>query len=69
MQRIRDSIKNECFPEFVKSFVRNYYSNPKNVMQIKEKDTADELQNPKNEYNIPGWVINALNAVNVNVLE
>ena len=36
MQRIKDSIKNDCFPAFVKAFVRNYYSNPKNS-EVKTK--------------------------------
>lgn len=74
MQRIRDSIKNDSFPDFVKKFVRNYYANSKNFSQIKQRDSLAE-QNvtssdyKENKFNIPQWVVNALEAVNVNVLE
>lgn len=69
MQRIRDAIMNECFPAFVKTFLRNYYSNPKNAMQIKEKDTLTVDKTEPNKFNIPGWVLNAMNGVNINLLE
>jgi hypothetical protein len=69
MQRIRDAIMNDCFPEFVKKFLRNYYFNPKNAMQIKEKDTLSQDKTEPNKFNIPRWVINAMNAVNINLLE
>ena len=87
MQRIRDSIKNDCFPEFVKKFVQNYYSNEKNHENKKQfeemknsddgkksdEDSADILtekaQTKRNKVKIPDWVVNSLNAVNINVLE
>jgi hypothetical protein len=74
MQRIRDSIKNDCFPSFVKNFVHNYYSNGKNSEAKKpnenngnDKKTEENIQD--NQTNIPQWVINALNSVNINVLD
>ena len=74
MQRIRDAIKNDCFPDFVKKFVRNYYANSKNFAQIKQRDSLTEQNvtssdDTKNKFNIPQWVINALKAVNIKVLE
>ena len=59
MQRIRDSIKNDTFPDFVKKFVRNYYSHEKN----------HEVKKTGEQVNIPEWVINSLNAVNIYVLD
>jgi hypothetical protein len=72
MQRVRDSIKNDCFPEFAKQFIRNYYANSKGAKESTNEDnkkpfTKQELNN--NQYKIPDWVVNALNAVNINVLE
>ncbi len=80
MSRIRESIKNNCFPEFVKKFVRNYYSNEKNHETLKKKSNENEEIETNNstqqtagsdqvDNHIPQWVVNALNAVNINVLE
>ena len=59
MQRIRDSIKNDSFPDFVIKFVRNYYSHEKN----------HEVKKAGQTVNIPEWVVNSLKAVNINVLD
>jgi membrane-associated HD superfamily phosphohydrolase len=86
MERIRESIKNDKFPQFVKDYVNNYYSNStgdnnyKNKKekenqtetpgdQIKAKKEEDENIINNNNKNIPQWVIDALNSVNINVLE
>lgn len=65
MQRIRDSIKNDCFPVFVKKFIRNYYATESG----EGTDKNDKNNLSTNAYNIPEWVVNALNAVNIKVLE
>ena len=63
MQRIRDSIKNDTFPQFVKKFVHNYF---KNFSEAK----TNEAKDAKNaEDYIPEWVVNSLKSVNINVLE
>lgn len=86
MKRIRESIKNECFPEFVKKFIQNYYLNLNKDSKTKTKTTKNEEPEDKkqeeaskedekdspacsNQFNIPEWVINALNEVNINVLD
>ena len=66
MQRIRDSIQNDCFPAFVRSFVLNYYS--KNKLFKKEKSTENSNQ-VENEKKITDWVINSLKAVNIDLYE
>ena len=65
MKRLRESIRNDCFPEFVKKFIRNYYLSPSgNVSKVLDRD-SDKSQEAK----IPDWVVNALKEVNINVLE
>jgi hypothetical protein len=65
MQRIRDSIKNDCFPAFVRSFVRNYYVKNKTI----NKESLENDKQMESEKNIPDWVINSLKAVNIDLLE
>ena len=65
MQRIRDSIKNETFPAFVKSFVKTYYNTTTDVCTNDSKITTSEEENKK----IPDWVVDSLKSVNINVLE
>jgi hypothetical protein len=80
MQRIRDAIKEKRFPSFVVEFVRTYYSsNCENDVKAnkrnEEKESIDNFEtslikeNTKNKYNIPEWVVNALNSVNIDVLK
>jgi hypothetical protein len=80
MQRIRDAIKEKRFPSFVIGFVRNYYSNNKENLKTTEKrqnqkesinadETKLEKEISKNKYNIPEWVVLALNSVNIDVLK
>lgn len=71
MQRIRDSIRNDCFPQFVKKFIKNYYLSPaENVTKLLEKESKNEKDDEKSsEPKIPDWVINALKEVNINVLD
>lgn len=57
MKRIREAIQNECFDKFVINFVKNYYKKG-------EDDAKDDDENG-GESNIPNWVIEALEAVNV----
>ena len=65
MQRIRNSIKNDCFPAFVRSFVRNYYAKNKTI----NKQSLENDKQMESEKNIPNWVINSLKAVNIDLLE
>ena len=71
MQRIRDSILNDCFPEFAKKFIRNYYLNQaENVSKLLDKDNRNsEQSSSNNEPKIPEWVVNALKEVNIDILE
>ena len=73
MQRVRDSIKNDKFPEFVKNYVRNYYSNSKNNNKNENEKQSDDKEHNKpettNDYSIPEWVVNSLKSVNINVLD
>jgi hypothetical protein len=74
MKRIRESIKNDTFPTFVKKFIRNYYSNQTKDMKLNKRIGEDQQQpstsvDSANKFNIPEWVVNSLNAVNINVLE
>jgi hypothetical protein len=69
MQRVRDSIKNDTFPEFVKNYVRNYYSNKNNNKNQSENEQQNGKSDNKNDYNIPEWVVNSLMSVNINVLD
>jgi hypothetical protein len=57
MKRIRDSINGDCFPQFVRSFVLNYYS----------KNKSKETENSNG--NVPEWVLNALKKVNIDLLD
>ena len=69
MQRIRDSIKQDKFPQFVIDFIRNYYAKcnyPKPAG--KNGEEANGREECTNEYNIPDWVVNALKTVNIDVL-
>ena len=80
MERIRASIKNECFPEFIRKFVRNYYSSnqketivtetnkisKENCSESKESE-LNEIESESNTKKIPEWVINALKSVNVDL--
>ena len=59
MKRIRDSINDDCFPQFVRSFVLNYYS--------KNKSKETEVENSNG--NVPEWVLNALKKVNIDLLD
>ena len=66
MQRIRDSIENNSFPSFVRSYVRNYYSKNKTL----NKEPVEKAKENVNENNnIPEWVINSLKAVNIDLFE
>jgi hypothetical protein len=80
MERIRTSIKNECFPEFIRKFVLNYYSSNqkekivtetnKNSKENCSESKESELKESESESNtkkIPEWVINALKSVNVDL--
>ena len=85
MQRIRDSIKNDCFPKFIREYVLNYYSSSqKETIDENSKNSKEncadngnqdtELKNASNDKEkymkrIPEWVMNALKSVNVNLLE
>lgn len=77
MKRIRDSIDNNCFPVFVRKFVRNYYSNQKNLKKSEcskldylpadEEANASGTKNNKIIY--PDWIVNSLKSVNIDLLE
>jgi hypothetical protein len=74
MQRVRDAIKEDRFPAFVLGFMRNYFS-PKEVDANGEavNDATNSLnrrnaETSSNKFNIPDWIVNALNAVNIDVL-
>ena len=67
MQRIRDAIKNECFPEFVVKFIRNYYAKC-NYPPNNANSDSHGGETVSNKFNIPDWVVNALNAVSIDVL-
>ncbi len=74
MQRVRDAIKEDRFPEFVVDFMRNYFS-PKETDVNGEalNDATNSLnrrnaETSSNKYNIPDWIVNALDAVNIDVL-
>lgn len=85
MQRIRNSIKNDCFPKFIREYVLNYYSSSqKETIDEKSKtskensaDNGSEETDFKNISNykeknmkrVPEWVMNALKSVNVNLLD
>lgn len=82
MRRIRDAIKNECFPEFVRKFMQNYFYNlnKENKQVNLEKETEDAEKKERNsvttensclnnKFNIPDWVVNALKEVNIDVLD
>lgn len=76
MRRIRESIKNDQFPSFVKKFIHNYYANQKtkadtvnNAEENKNQDNNEAASTNANKHNIPDWVINSLKEVNINVLE
>ena len=58
MQRIRDSIKSDTFPAFVRSFVLNYYANNKNSKETEKYNAGT---------GVPDWVVNALNEVNIEI--
>ena len=72
MQRIRDSIKNECFPEFAKNYVINFYSSQNE--NSKETHDSDDSELPHNNdkkenNNVPEWVVNALKSVNIHIFD
>lgn len=72
MQRIRDSIKNECFPEFAKNYVINFYSSQNE--NSKETNASDDSELPhkndkKENKNVPEWVVNALKSVNIHIFD
>ena len=65
MQRIRDSIDNDCFPDFVRKFVRHYYAEDSLCQRPNETANicTEACENPElanNKYNVPVWVLNAL---------
>lgn len=55
MNRIRESIKNDKFPEFAKNFIINYFSY--------ENDKSNNLKTK----NIPNWIVQALKSVNIEI--
>jgi hypothetical protein len=62
MQRIRDSIKNESFPQFVKDYVLNYYSDNAN-------ENGKESCIIIGKSNVPEWIVDALKSVNIDLNE
>jgi hypothetical protein len=77
MQRVRDAIKEDRFPEFATNFIRNYYSPTVAAAIARNGEVTAEAENSlnrrngevsSNKFNIPDWIVNALNAVNINVL-
>ena len=62
MQRIRDSIKNETFPQFVKDYVLNYYADNAN-------ENGKEKCKAIGKVKVPEWIVDALESVNIDLNE
>ena len=80
MKRIREAIKEDKFPEFVRRFMQNYYTNLNKENkrgkinnggenEKEDGDTSKPSNETSNQFNIPDWVINSLKAVNIDVLD
>lgn len=66
MKRVREAILEDRFPQFVKTFVRNYYKSADDNLSMRLNENSGECTN---SHNIPDWVVNALEAVNIKVLD
>ncbi|KAJ2999436.1 Queuine tRNA-ribosyltransferase catalytic subunit 1 [Globomyces sp. JEL0801] len=67
MEDIRQSIKQDKFPEFVQSFMRTYYHERKGQMLVDEenKDDPGKAIGPDG---YPIWITNALRSVGINLI-